>query len=635
MRSSDSEVTPSVGLVGAPNSGKTTLYNWLTGSRFKTVNYPGATVEYSLGKIAHHLGEDLLVMDTPGTYSLHPKSADEEVTLKALYENPDLGVVSAVVVVLDGTQLSRHLLLAKQVQETGFPMIAVITMSDLLSREGINIDLDYLKKNLNCPVVQFDGLLAGGLKEIVAEAKKVAPKSSPRRPVIWDFETTEAKLKECEVIAKEALTHKTQDTDKRLHKIVETTEKLDRVLLHPWFGLILFLGIMGLLFSSIFWAAAPFMDWIDGGFSALNSWVVELAPDTLWTDFLANGIVSSFGAVLVFVPQIFILFFGIGLLESSGYLARAATLIDRPFSAIGMSGRSFVPILSGYACAVPAIIATRNISSARDRWITSFVVPLMTCSARLPVYAIMLAFLFHGESSWKAGAALAALYLGSLFVGGIAAAVVNKFLPKRDTSFFMMELPIYRRPKFRVLLRQAFTRTMSYVKRAGPPIFVFAVLIWVGTTFPKYQEADAHAKLEQSYVGQAGKVIEPVVAPMGVDWRVGVGLISAFAAREVFVSSLAVVFNITDTDEESQQASLLTQMDTAVNSEGQKVFTTASVIGIMIFFLIALQCMSTVAVQLRESGSWKFAVGQLIAFNVVAYVLTVAVVQGLRAIGIA
>jgi ferrous iron transport protein B len=628
------EIT-SIGLVGSPNSGKTTLYNWLTGSRFKTVNYPGATVEYSLGKLAHHLGEGLQVMDTPGTYSLHPKSADEEVTLKALYENPDLGVVSGVIVVLDGTQLSRHLLLAKQLQQTGFPMIAVITMSDLLRREGIEIDVDYLQKQLGCPVVQFDGLLAGGLKEIVAAAKKIPVKSNPRKPVFWNFEEQEAKLQECEKIAKEAMTHKTQETEKRLHKIVETTERLDKVLLHPWWGLILFIGIMGLLFSSIFWMATPFMDLIDGGFSWLNHGVLALAPDTLWTDFVANGVVSSFGAVLVFVPQIFILFFGIGLLESSGYLARAATLIDRPFSAVGMSGRSFVPILSGYACAVPAIIATRNISSARDRWITSFVIPLMTCSARLPVYAILLAFLFHGEASWKAGFSLAVLYLASLVVGGIAAAVVNRFLPKKDVSFFMMELPIYRRPRFRVLVRQAFTRTMSYVKRAGPPIFIFAVLIWVGTTFPHYQETNAQQKLEQSYAGQLGKVIEPVVSPMGVDWRVGVGLISAFAAREVFVSSLAVVFNITDENADSQQASLLTQMGTAVNSVGEKVFTVSSVIGILIFFMIALQCMSTVAVQFRESGSFNFAMGQLIAFNLIAYALTVAVVQGLRAIGIA
>jgi ferrous iron transport protein B len=623
-----------IALVGAPNSGKTTLYNWLTGSRFKTVNYPGATVEYSLGKLAPHLGTGILAMDTPGTYSLHPKSADEVVTIKSIYENPEFGEATGIIVVLDGTQLSRHLQLALQVKETGFPMIVVITMADLLRREGIEIDMDYLRKILGCPVLQFDGLLAGGLLEIVAEAQKVPLDSFPKRPRIWDFDELDLKMKECDRIATEALSHKTDSPEVRLKKIVATTEKIDRLLLHPVLGLVMFMVIMGALFSSIFWLAAPFMDYVDQGFSFLNKVVGDLGPGTLWADFLANGVVSSFGAVLVFVPQIFILFFGIGLLESSGYLARAATLIDRPFSALGMSGRSFVPLLSGFACAVPAIIATRNISSSRDRWITSFVIPLMQCSARLPVYALLIAFLFHGESPIAAGLVFAALYLGSLFVGGLAAGVVNKFLPHNDNSFFMMELPIYRKPKMRVLLRQSLTRTMNYVKRAGPMIFVFAVIIWVGTNFPNYNIENPHDKLEQSYAGQLGKVIEPVVSPMGVDWRVGVGLISAFAAREVFVSSLAVTFNIADDNEDTQQQSLLAQMSSAVNKSGEKVFTISSVIGLMIFFMIALQCMTTVAIQAKESGSIKMAVGQLVAFNVVAYVLVVVVVQGLRALGV-
>ncbi|WP_415061361.1 ferrous iron transporter B [Bdellovibrio sp.] len=638
MRPSETELalqTKSIALVGAPNSGKTTLYNWLTGSRFKTVNYPGATVEFSLGKLAPHLGEsDMLVMDTPGTYSLHPKSADEWVTLRAIYENPKVDKIDGIILVVDGTQISRHLQLVMQLKETGFPMLVVITMADLLRREGIEIDMEYLQKTLGCPVLQFEGLLAGGLKEIVTEAKKLSSTQKPSRPVPWGFDLQEQKIKECERIAREALSHKTDHAQERLNKIVETTEKLDRVLLHPIFGFFFFVLIMSSLFASVYWLATPFMDYIDGAFTSMNEWVVALAPGSLWTDFLANGVVTSFAAFMVFIPQIFILFLGIGLLESTGYLARAATLIDRPFSALGMSGRSFVPLLSGFACAVPAIIATRNIPSTKDRMITSFVIPLMSCSARLPVYALFIAFLFHGESAWKAGAALAALYIGSILVGAFAAGVVSRFIPRSEPSLFMMELPIYRRPKMRVLLRQSWTRTLSYVKRAGPVIFAFAVVIWVGTTFPNYQTENAHVKLEESYVGQLGKVIEPVVAPMGVDWRVGVGLISAFAAREVFVSSLAVTFNITDTNEDTQQEALLTQMGTAVNSSGQRIFTVSSVIGLMIFFLIALQCMSTVGVQIRESGSWKFAMTQLVVFNLGAYVLVVALVQSLRFLGV-
>ncbi len=623
-----------IALVGAPNSGKTTLYNWLTGSRFKTVNYPGATVEYSLGKLAAHLGEGITAMDTPGTYSLHPKSADEEVTLKAIYESPEFGKVNGIIVVIDGTQMSRHLQLALQVKETGFPMIVVITMADLLRREGIDIDMDYLRKTLGCPILQFDGLLAGGLLEIVAEAKKIPQEASVVKPVYWGFEILENKLKECERIASEALTHKTDHAEDRLNHIVKNTESIDRILLHPWLGLLMFIGIMGLLFSSIFWAAAPLMDLVDQTFSFMNHAVLQISPDSLWSNFLANGIIASMGAAMVFVPQIFILFLGIGLLESSGYLARAATLIDRPFSALGMSGRSFVPVLSGFACAVPAIIATRNISSKRDRWITSFVIPLMTCSARLPIYALLLAFLFHGKPAWQAGFALAFLYLGSLVIGGIAAGVVNRFLPRTDTSFFMMELPIYRRPKFRVLLRQSLTRTMSYVKRAGPPIFIFAILIWAGTNFPNYHAEDS-ARLQTSYAGQMGHVLEPVMSPMGVDWRVGVGLLSAFAAREVFVSSMAIVFNVTDKNEDTQQESMLKTMADAVNTKGEKIFTFSSVLGLIVFFMIALQCMSTFAVQIRESGSMKMALTQLILFNCVAYILAITLVQGLRALGIA
>jgi ferrous iron transport protein B len=513
--------------------------------------------------------------------------------------------------------------------------MVVITMEDLLRKEGLILDIPYLEKELGCKVLLFDGLLAGGAKEIVAQAATLSTSKqiSTQKPQPWNFELQEKRLQQCAKIADEALTHKTDHAQERLHRIVARTEQIDKVLLHPFFGSLGFVLIMSVLFASVFWVAAPFMDFIDGSFTQLNTWTAELGPGTLWADFLANGIVSSFGAFLVFAPQIFILFFGIGILESTGYLARAATLIDRPFSALGMSGRSFVPLLSGFACAVPAIIATRNIPSTKDRMITNFVIPLMSCSARLPVYALCLAFLFHGEPL-KAGLALAALYIGSMIVGAFAAGVVSKFIPQREATLFMMELPIYRRPKLRVLLRQAWTRTLSYIKRAGPVIFVFAVIVWAGTTFPHYEMEDAHLKLEQSYVGQLGKVIEPAMNPMGLDWRVGVGLISAFAAREVFVSSMALTFNITDTDEGTQQESLLSQMDSAVNSQGQKIFTVSSVIGLMVFFLIALQCMSTVGVQIRESGSWKFAISQLVAFNLFAYVLVVVLVQGLRLMGV-
>lgn len=618
-----------VALIGSPNSGKTTLYNWLTGSRSKTVNYPGATVEYSLGPLASHWGEGPTVMDTPGTYSLFPKSADEEVTLKALLEHPSL---SSALVVVDGTQIERHLQLALQVRETGVPFAVVITMSDLLRSQGIELDLHALESELGVPVRAIDGLLGAGLREVI-ELLRGLPTERPLA-VAPRAERLKAHQAEAQRLAVKML-QKTPHPEVRWARLAARTRRWDRVLLHPLLGPVLFFLIMTALFSSIYWLAAPFMDWIDGGFAGTAEFIRARGPEGLITEFIADGVVAGLGAILVFVPQIFILFVGIGLLEGSGYLARAATLIDRPFSKIGLSGRAFVPILSGFSCAVPALMATRNISSARDRAITQFIVPLMACSARLPVYALLLAFLFPLASPWKAGLALAGLYLGAVVVGALAAAILNRLLPKDKASLLMMELPLYRRPRLSVVVRQALHRTGAYVKQAGPIIFVIAGLMWFGTNFPRNEEQSGSERLEQSYAGRMGHFIEPVFAPMGIDWRVGVGLMTAFAAREVFVATLAVTFNVAAEDETEQTSSLLEKMSSATRgSDGHRVFTPGSVAGLLVFFMIAMQCMSTFAIARRESGSWKFAITQLVAFNVVAYVLAVAVYQSFAAFGL-
>jgi ferrous iron transport protein B len=618
-----------VALVGAPNSGKTTLYNWLTNSKFKTVNYPGATVEYSIGTLgSQYQGEPFLVMDTPGTYSLFPKSADEEVTLKALMDHPQYGALKKVIVVLDGTQMARHLLLAQQVREAGFGLVLAVTMSDLLRKNGLSLNLKVLQDEFQCPVVLIEGLLGGGVQELIQHLREI-PGARGQRLAHWDSSTLNANLKKAELLAERVLSGKNAEA------IYESTARWDRVLLHPVFGLLIFVALMFGLFSSIFWLAAPFMDWVDTGFEWLNQSVVQLDPGALWTDFLGKGLIMSMGAVLIFVPQIFILFFGIGILESSGYLARAATLIDKPFSRLGMSGRSFVPLLSSFACAVPALMATRNISSPRDRWITNFIIPLMTCSARLPVYALLLSFLFLDQPAWKAGAMLAGLYFGSLLLGALAAFILNLIVKKSGAPIFMMELPLYRRPVWRTLFSGTSQRTLSYVKRAGPMIFIFSTLVWLGTTFPHYQEANSQVQLETSYLARAGKMIEPVFTPMGGDWRTGVGLLSAFAARETFVSSLAVLFGAASDEEEQQNQGLLKAMSEAQAPSGERLFTVASVLGLIVFFAIAMQCLSTFAMAAKESKSLKFAWLQLIVYNVVAYAVAVGLVQGLRAVGIA
>jgi ferrous iron transport protein B len=637
MRTDSTDLNSCVALVGAPNSGKTTLYNWLTNSRFKTVNYPGATIEYSVGKLAERYKDAVkeapfTVMDTPGTYSLFPKSADEEVTLKALYEHPDYKAMSRVILVVDGTQMGRHLLIAKQMKEAGFSFVIALTMADLLRKNKIELDLAAIEKEFQTKVISVDGILGGGITDLLKALHELKPNPHPKKLDPWSEQTLAANLQKVESLAQEAA-RKAAQQGHDLSQIYEKTAKVDRWLLHPFLGLFIFFLVMWGLFTLIYTGAAPLMDVVDGGFSSLKEWVLQQGPGTLWADFLGNGVIGSFGAVLVFVPQIFVLFLGIGLLESSGYLARAATLIDKPFSKIGLSGRSFVPILSGFACAVPAIMATRNISSARDRWISNFVIPLMTCSARLPVYSLLLGFVFMDQPPWKAGVALATLYMAAALVGAIAAAILNKILAVREKSLFMMELPMYRRPQMRVILKQTYTRTSSYVKRAGPAIFVFAILIWVGSTFPNYKAEDPE-RLQSSYLAQIGHVIEPVFLPMGVDWRVGVGLISAFAAREVFVSSMAIMFNITG-EEDAVAEGMLAEMQKASFADGTPIFTVATVVGLLVFFMIALQCMSTVGVQLKENKSWGFAIWQLVIFNVVAYVLAVICVQGLRAFGVA
>lgn len=618
----------SVALVGSPNSGKTTLFNWLTGSRFKTVNYAGSTVDAHRGSTLAVYGTPTIsVLDTPGIYSLQPHGRDEEVTLEVLTS----GRVRAVIVVIDGTQLNRQLYLVRQIQELGLPFVVALTMLDIVKSSGRTLDLDKLSELIDAPVISCDGRLGGGVGDLVTSARllgAVLPPALGRR-LEWDDARIEREVAVAESWT-QVVVFKTPEQDR-----LERLRRFDRVLLHPVWGIFFFVLIMSVLFSSIFWLASPLMDLVDFGFGLVVTVVSRILGDSAFSDFVANGIVSGFGAVMVFVPQIFILFFGFTLLEDSGYLSRAATIVDRPLHKIGLSGRSFVPILSGFACAVPAVMASRNIRSPRERWITVFIIPFMTCSARLPVYALLLTFLFFGHNAWKAGLAMTGLYLGGLVIGGVAAGLLNRILKGSRETHFLMELPIYRWPKAGFTLRIALRRTRSYIKKAGPTIFFFVLLLWVGTHFPYIRHADPATQLQQSIVGQVGRAIEPVFQPMGLDWRVGLGMMSAFVAREVFVSSLAVIFSIADPGANSLQDSLLERMHQATMPDGSPLFTAASVTGLLVFFMIALQCLSTTGVTWREMGSWKYALGQLVVLNVLAYVLAIAVVQGLHSLGVA
>lgn len=618
-----------IALVGAPNSGKTTLFNWLTNSNFKTVNYPGSTVDISVGKInRRYSSSDFLIVDTPGVYGINPKSSDEQVTLDYLFNTtpPNL-----VIFVVDSTQLGRQLPLARQLKSCGFEIMVVITMLDLLKTKFSENELVSISNHLGkIPCVEFDGRLGGGLADLVNTATNLLV-SNKKSPQLINFSEThlEEAIKYSQIFTNELFAKKKLN----LTTANSLSTKIDHLLLHPFWGIISFITIMTTLFASIFWLAAPIMDFIDFGFTELSSLVLEISPNNLLTQFLSDGLILSVGAVAVFIPQIFILFVGIILLEDSGYLARSAVLIDKPFSKVGLGGRSFVPLLSANACAVPAMMAARTINSKREKFIALFIIPLMTCSARLPVYALLLSVLFLNQPVWKPGLALALLYLGSFFIGALAAKILSLILPKEKNSFFMMELPIYRKPKLLHVLKQALSRTQNYITRAGPAIFGFALLIWLSTTFPNYNLEDKTERLTQSYAGQVGKIIEPVFTPMGGDWRTGVSLISAFAAREVFVSSLAVVFNVTDDDETTQQQKLLMTLKDSKNSSGDYLFTTSSIVGLIIFFMIALQCLSTVSIASKEFNDKKIALIQLVSFTLIAYVAAVVTVQGLRLLG--
>lgn len=611
--------------MGAPNSGKTTLFNVLTRSSHRTVNYPGSTVDYAKGTIQLEEGLRLPLIDTPGTYSLFPKSKDEEVTFKLLFEG-DVRP-SLVVVTVDVTQIARHMLLVRQLVECNFPVIVALTMADRVQKENVN--LAPIRETFGVPVVLVSAIEQYGLADLTQEMRSYNQKlpQAPKALKTWDPKTFESVLQDNKDLERRVF------FKARTNQSFARTKKLDTVLLHPFWGLFTFALIMFGLFASIFWMAAPFMDMVDAGFGWLASTTVGLAPDSLWADFIGNGIFASMGAVLVFVPQIAILFLGISILEDSGYLARACSLIDKPLSKVGLNGRSFVPLLSGYACAIPAMMAARSMASKKEKFLTLFIIPLMSCSARLPVYALLLSFLFWGQPAYKPGLALAAIYFGSIVIGALTAAVGNRLIKMEQKSFFIHELPYYRRPAFRLVLFHMMSKTWSYIKKAGPVIFVFAILFWFATTFPDYKAQDDIVKLENSYAASVGKVLEPAMEPMGGDWRTGTALVAAFAAREVFVSALALVFHIADADEDSLQDSLIESMRTATNDQGEKLFTFSTIMGLIVFFMIALQCMTTVAIAVKEFGGWKYPMIQLVTFTVVSYVLAVGTVQGLRALG--
>ena len=604
-------------LVGPPNSGKTTLFNWLTGFKSQVVNYPGSTVQLATGALQKKYSLDAQITDTPGIYSLFPGSEDEKITARFLFSQ-----TSPVVLVLDSMKLEIQLPLFFQLKEAGFRVIVALTMSDLMEAP---LNGEVLSRLIKAPVVSVKGLTGEGVQELV----------SKQGPVLQEEEKAPRPLKNWSVAKRNQILKKSGQIAHQSRKAqggnVFLSEKFDRFFLHPRWGIALFCMVMFSLFSSLFWLAEPFMSAVDDFIGFSINRILHWGGEAWWADLIAHGIVMSLGAVLVFVPQIFILFAGISLLEDTGYLARAVALADGFFSRMGLSGKAFVPFLSGYACAIPAVLAARSLPSQRERWMAWFAIPFMSCSARLPVYTLLLSFLFYGQAAWKPGLALAAIYTGSLLLGVAACFVLNKILkPDPQKNPFIVDFPLYRPPRLLKILQTAYRQTKHYIVKAGPVIFCFALVVWAATNFSG--NLTPVKEIQHSYAGYLGQRIEPFFETMGLDWRVGVGLLAAFAAREVFVSAMALLFGMTAGGGASFTVSLLEQMNGAVNSQGEKIFTMASCVGLIVFFMFSLQCLSTTAIVYKESGSLRLASVQLVALNALAYAAAVLTYQSLRVV---
>ncbi len=663
------ENTKLISLIGPPNSGKTTIFNFLSGQNYRTVNYPGATVEYSTSDFLKSYDIEAKLLDTPGIISLTPSSPDEKVTIESFFSHPQFGVADLVLITIDASQLSRHLFLAEQVIQSGFRVIIILTMSDILNEKGYDISEEKLSEKLGFDAVKVDGRNGDGLEKLVDCIKKnlealsekpvkITRKDFKEEDLLDIFEKTGNT--EQEVIYKRSI-----DISKINEKLAvlnptglrnkpdEKTLRYDRIFLHKYWGILIFIMIVSLTFTSIFWLSTPLMNLIDFAFTFLSSSVNEWLGDNAFSNFVSNGLISGTGSVMVFLPQILILFFILGLLEDTGYLARGAMLVDRPLSKIGLNGRSFVPMLSGFACAIPAIMAARTIQNKKERLLTIFIIPLLSCSARLPVYSLLVAFLFP-DRPFKSGIILAGIYLFSIISSVIVSGIMNRFIPKifnvSDRSSFIMELPAYRTPKIRFVLKNTYVNASQYFKKAGPVIVIFSTVLWFLTYFPNTKPviSDSQNMTEQeieqkinseristSYASNVGKVIEPVMKPLGMDWRVGVSLIATFTAREVFVSSLALILRVTDSGEEDLQKSIISQMNKAkIENTGEKMFTTATTVGLIVFFVFALQCISTIAIIKKETGGWKIPIIQVLAFTSAAYFFTFIVVNALRLMGI-
>lgn len=593
-----------IALVGNPNAGKSALFNALTGARQKIANYPGVTVERKSGRFTLPTGELIEMTDLPGAYGLDPTSPDEEVTSKVVRgqfageAEPDV-----LVIVLDASNLEQHLVFAQELLALGKPTVVALNMVDLAERDGLVLDPAVLQEELGVPVVSTVAVRRRGLAELGEAIASAGQREAG--PGLTEIGQTERRVAAHAMAGAAILSESRQ---RRLHA------QLDKVLLNPWLGPVILFALLFVIFQAVFAWATPFADALEAGVGLLHDSVTTIMPAGLVRDLITEGIISGVGSVVVFLPQIVILFAFILFMEASGYMARAAFLMDRLMAHVGLSGRSFIPLLSSFACAIPGIMATRSITDPKDRLTTILIAPLMTCSARLPVYAVIIAA-FIPNRSVAGGIGLQGLVLFALYVAGVVGAMVVALILRRSVtkgaaSGFIMELPKYQLPRFSDLLLGLWQRAWIFLRRAGTIIFTVTVVLWIMLSFPRAEPGQS--QVDASFAGRIASGLAVVVEPIGFNRDMALALIPAMAAREVAVSSLATTYAVDATDEDEEAAELGDQLKSR--------WTLPMALAFLAWFVFAPQCMSTIAVTRRETNGWKWPIFMLAYLFGLAYV---------------
>lgn len=648
-----------IALAGNPNAGKTTLFNALTGLKQKVANYPGVTVERKTGRWQlNGSGADLI--DLPGLYSLDATSLDEQIARSVITgEQKGVRRPDVVVAVVDATNLERNLYLVTQLFDYKVPVVIALTMIDVFEKQDHEINIAKLSQLLKVPVVAINAKSGRGIKELAKEVHKAAEKGESSAPVFNDVDETSGP--HAKIFARYSFISKAVQESTRHNDTSKLRISSDKVLTHKFFGLVILVAVLLVVFQAIFsWATVP-MDLLEQGFGGLSALVKENMPPGILTDLISDGIIAGVGGVVVFLPQILLLFLFISLLEDTGYMARAAFLMDKLMSKVGLHGKAFLPLVSSFACAIPGIMATRTIENRRDRFATIMVAPFMSCSARLPVYTLMIAAFFAGQTIFGFISVAAVLML-AMYSLGIAVAVVVAFILKRTVLKappppFLMELPEYRVPNLRTVLQNMFTRAWLFLKRAGTVILAISILLWALMYFPRdlspAPAADASTtqaavvetgsepaedvvkeseQLKHSFAGMLGHTIEPVIRPLGFDWKIGVALIASFAAREVLVSTLSIIYNV-GKDADAESTTLVSAIRDAKGDDGKPIWTPLTALTLMVFFVLAMQCMSTLAVVRRETNSWIWPIFMFSYMTVIAYTAAFLTYQGGRMLG--